>query len=196
MTSLATITEQKKQLRKTMRKRRRLLTKRQQQRASHSMAKNIPANLRYRGSASTAYCADDGEVDTNELFGVLRRARKNIYLPFIDPNGRMRFVRLPKSATTQKLVKGRWGIDHPDLRNARFAYPGQLSQVFVPLVAFDTRGKRLGRGGGFYDKLLSEVSGHCRSVGLAHDFQRVDQIPVETWDQPLDIVITDEDAYN
>ena len=189
------IADQKRALRKQMRGRRRALSKRQQQKAGRALAKRTPARLRWRGSVAAAYCASDGEIDTFELLKQLRQARKLVYLPFVDPSGRMRFIRCHNAQSRSQLVKGRWGIYHPPLRNARFAYRGQLKLVFVPLVAFDTNGKRLGRGGGFYDKLLANHSEHCHHVGLAHHFQCVDQLPIDHWDQPLDAVITDSRTH-
>ena len=66
--------------------------------------------------------------------------------------------------------------------------------VLVPVVAFDGRGHRLGQGGGFYDRALaSRPSAGSRpaAIGIAHWFQRVDEIPLEPWDAPLDAVVTD-----
>ncbi len=68
--------------------------------------------------------------------------------------------------------------------------------VLVPLVAFDARCHRLGQGGGFYDRALASLaSGPAAAgpatIGVAHWFQQVDEIPLEPWDMPLDAVVTD-----
>jgi 5-formyltetrahydrofolate cyclo-ligase len=62
--------------------------------------------------------------------------------------------------------------------------------VFVPGVAFDVRGNRLGRGKGWYDRLL-EKSGRATFVALAYDFQIVDAVPSEDWDQRVHYLITE-----
>ena len=72
-------------------------------------------------------------------------------------------------------------------------------QVLFPLVGFDETGGRLGMGGGFYDRTFafSRIR-PCMApklVGLAHDFQRVEQLPIEPWDVPLHGVVTDKRCY-
>lgn len=71
--------------------------------------------------------------------------------------------------------------------------------VLVPVVAFDSRCHRLGQGGGFYDRALSSLGagaekGRPFTVGVAHWFQQVDEVPLEGWDVPLDAVVTDTDV--
>ncbi|ADO10697.1 Uncharacterized protein ygfA [Pantoea vagans C9-1] len=63
--------------------------------------------------------------------------------------------------------------------------------MLVPLVAFDQHGQRLGMGGGFYDRTLQNWRQHgFLPVGLAHDCQQVDSLPVAEWDVPLPAVMT------
>lgn len=59
----------------------------------------------------------------------------------------------------------------------------------MPLTAFDLNGNRLGKGGGFYDKLLKNLP-QTSTVGLAYDFQKVKKIFIEPWDIPISTVIT------
>jgi len=184
----------KKTLRKALRNKRRALSRKQQQRASQALVDQLPANWRWRGSTIAAYYADDGEIDPCVLLKTLQRARKKIFLPFIGPNHRMRFISFQYRAlqNKQSLTKGRWGIYHPRLSGRRFIQPRHLEQIFVPLVAFDIAGNRLGRGGGFYDKLLANTRNTSQSAGLAHHFQQVDSVPTDQWDVALDAVITDQ----
>ena len=65
-----------------------------------------------------------------------------------------------------------------------------LGVVLVPGLAFDDAGRRLGRGGGFYDRLLAELPAETRRIGVCFDEQRVDVIPVEQHDQCVDVVVT------
>ena len=66
---------------------------------------------------------------------------------------------------------------------------------FSPLVGWDRHGGRLGMGGGFYDRALSNISDPVL-VGLAHENQRVDEVPSERWDITLDYVATDAGLYH
>ena len=68
--------------------------------------------------------------------------------------------------------------------------PSCLELIIVPAVALDAHRNRLGRGKGFYDRLLSTTS--CPTIGVACDFQLVDEVPVEPHDRPLDCVVTSD----
>jgi 5-formyltetrahydrofolate cyclo-ligase len=66
--------------------------------------------------------------------------------------------------------------------------PSCLELIVVPAVAFDHNGNRLGRGKGFYDRLLSSTN--ATKIGVGYDFQLIDDIPVEPHDVPMDFVFT------
>lgn len=66
--------------------------------------------------------------------------------------------------------------------------PAEIELIIVPAVAYDRSGNRLGRGKGFYDRLLS--SSHATKIGVGYDFQLLDSLPAEKHDVPVDIVIT------
>ena len=70
--------------------------------------------------------------------------------------------------------------------------------VIVPLVAFDTKGGRLGYGGGFYDRTLELLRAQAPTlaVGFAYAAQQASDLPLEPTDQPLDLVITDETIHD
>jgi 5-formyltetrahydrofolate cyclo-ligase len=93
----------------------------------------------------------------------------------------------------QRLVKGAWGIPEPRL--AKACAPRFLSLVFMPLVAFDTQGNRLGMGRGFYDRSFAfKARAQAKRpvlLGLAHECQRVEKLEVASWDVPLGGIVTD-----
>ncbi|MDD2237605.1 MAG: 5-formyltetrahydrofolate cyclo-ligase [Kiritimatiellae bacterium] len=70
---------------------------------------------------------------------------------------------------------------------------GALDLVFVPGLAFSRRGVRLGRGGGYYDRLLKPL--RAFKVGVARAFQLVDELPAEPHDVQVDCVLTDQELY-
>ena len=87
--------------------------------------------------------------------------------------------------------KGHYGIPHPlELSSREIALDG-IDLILLPGVAFDRRGNRLGRGGGYFDRFLSRVPAEVPRVGLAFRFQRVARLPRELHDQPVERVITD-----
>ncbi|WP_282601659.1 5-formyltetrahydrofolate cyclo-ligase [Paracoccus sp. PARArs4] len=90
------------------------------------------------------------------------------------------------------LVRGDFGVSHP----GPDAPEMRPDVVIVPLAGFDGQGNRLGYGGGFYDRTLERLraQGPVLAMGLAFACQRVEAIPVEPFDQPLDLIVTDAGA--
>ena len=90
----------------------------------------------------------------------------------------------------EDLVPGPYGVlAPPSDAPAVTLRAGDL--VVVPGVAFDASGRRLGRGGGHYDRALASLPGRATSVGIGYDFQLVGSVPVEAHDVAVDLVITD-----
>jgi len=76
-------------------------------------------------------------------------------------------------------------------RDGRPVVPSTIDLVIVPGLAFDLTGRRLGRGGGFYDRFLSRLRRSTKTIGLAFDVQIVAEVPTEPGDVQVDLVITD-----
>lgn len=73
--------------------------------------------------------------------------------------------------------------------------PAEIDFIVVPGLGFDRQGDRLGRGGGFYDKFLSNESMNAIRCGICFDCQIVEHIPVEEHDIRMNLVITDQYVY-
>lgn len=69
--------------------------------------------------------------------------------------------------------------------------PGVPDMLLVPLLAWDGQGRRLGYGGGYYDRTLAALPG-CRTIGCAYAAQQVAEVPAGPHDRPLDAVATEE----
>ncbi|MDP4107760.1 MAG: 5-formyltetrahydrofolate cyclo-ligase, partial [Bacillota bacterium] len=69
--------------------------------------------------------------------------------------------------------------------------PSKIDLVVVPGVAFDIRRNRIGYGGGYYDRFLKKTSFACFKVGLAFEAQIADEVPIDRYDVPLHMVITE-----
>ena len=89
--------------------------------------------------------------------------------------------------TDRDFVEGKFGIVEP-APHCDVLPLNRLDLVLVPGVAFDWHGRRLGRGKGFYDRLLAEVSG--KTCGVAFEQQMIDAVPVEPHDVPLNCILT------
>ena len=92
----------------------------------------------------------------------------------------------------QRLQKGAFLIEEPVGEDLVPINTIQL--VIVPGVAFDRNGNRLGRGKGFYDRLLAGSS--ALKVGICYPFQLIDDIPSESHDVRMDVIITDTEVLD
>jgi len=181
--------EYRKKTRRDLRAQRLSLSTQQQRQAGKKLNKKLRLRFRLRTGLLSAYVADDGEIDPMLFLQQLRGKPVQIYLPWVDFSGQLKMLRWKPG---RELKAGRWGILHPSPARSRHLRSVRLlNHVLLPLVAFDSNGNRLGRGGGFYDKILARCQGHTRRIGLAHDFQRIASIPVAEWDQHLHEIITD-----
>ena len=92
------------------------------------------------------------------------------------------------------VVAGRHGVCSPAVDDPVPA--AQLDAVLVPGVAFDRTCRRLGRGGGFYDRFLNLLPSHCLTIGIGFDEQLVESVPTEAWDRQLHLVVTPQGVFN
>ncbi|MCP1363185.1 5-formyltetrahydrofolate cyclo-ligase, partial [Halomonas sp. BBD45] len=120
-----------------------------------------------------------------------------VYLPVLRPLSDNRLWFVHYHADTP-MVANRFGIREPHTRHgahrARQLPPWALDLVLLPLVGFDDDGNRMGMGGGFYDRSFAFVRyrrPRPRLIGVAHDCQRVERLPVASWDVPLDAIVSD-----
>ena len=90
-------------------------------------------------------------------------------------------------------MKGYAGIMEPPV-SAPDIEPSEIDFAIIPGVAFDPMCHRLGRGRGFYDRLLTGLQ--CPLAGVAYSWQMVEAVPTDPWDIRLDLVVTDSDCYS
>lgn len=142
------------------------------------------------------YLPQHGEFDVHPLMNQALWMGRECCLPVLPRRGRvMRFGRL-KGDT--RLSPNRYGIPEP--QDARPLRARQLDVLLMPLVGFDLAGHRLGMGGGYYDATLAFMRHrrHWRKprlIGVAFECQRVDALPHDPWDMPLDAVLTEKRLY-
>ncbi len=124
------------------------------------------------------------ELPTHEMVNRWLADSKNIYLPRVKGDD---LEIVPYHGTQSLDDNNKFHIGEPvgDCVDASC-----LELIIVPAVALDAHRNRLGRGKGFYDRLLSSTS--CPTIGVVCDFQMVDEVPVEPHDRPLDCVVTSD----
>lgn len=112
--------------------------------------------------------------------------KKRFYLPRV--NG-VNLEILPYEQS--RLELGSFHIEEPT--GDELVDPSILELIVTPGVAFSRKGGRLGRGKGYYDRLLAETK--ATKIGVGYHFQLIDELPLEPHDVPMDIVITDQAIY-
>ena len=134
----------------------------------------------------SAYASVGTEVDTGPLLKRLHERDMALALPVTVGRGSPLVFRTWKPG--DKTTPGFQNIAEP-LPSARALQPDVL---FVPLLAFDNKGYRLGYGGGHFDRSLAELRAQKSviAIGLAYDEQKVDAVPRDRYDQRLDWILT------
>jgi 5-formyltetrahydrofolate cyclo-ligase len=131
-----------------------------------------------------AYAPAGGEVDPGILIRDARAAGATLYFPRVASDG-LEFL----AADPADLVPGPQGVLEP-AEGAPLAVGTPDVVILVPGVAFDTRGARLGRGLGCYDRALARHATALR-IGLAYELQIVPAVPEAVWDERVDLVATE-----
>lgn len=186
----------RQQLRRHMRRQRRLLSADARAEAHRQFARIIDSSrMLVPGRRVAVYFAYGHEADLRHVIDVARRRGCLLYLPVITHfrHSRMRFVRYRPDSV---MRVNRYGIAEPDPRRAEVAPVRHLDLVLLPLVAFDERGWRLGSGAGFYDRSLHHLREGRRwrrpkLIGVAYECQRVARLQPDRWDVPLDGIVTE-----
>lgn len=137
----------------------------------------------------------DEELSARALIQMICHANKKCFLPVLssDKDKHLDFA-LFQPGDALKLNK--YKIYEPE--NIEKLYSAQeLDLVFVPLVAFDKKGNRIGMGGGYYDrtfafKLTNQASSKPTLIGLGFAAQETHEIPHQTSDVPLDAMLTEK----
>jgi 5-formyltetrahydrofolate cyclo-ligase len=133
------------------------------------------------------YYGTRAEVATRPFLKVLLKDKK-VYLPATEPVKKRMMFRRARSLS-KDLVRGPYGIMEPK-RSCTARPAARMDLIVVPGVAFDRRGGRLGRGAGYYDRLLKKA-GRAVKIGLCFREQIVKKVPMHAHDVKMDRVLSD-----
>jgi 5-formyltetrahydrofolate cyclo-ligase len=194
---LSSLPDVRRSLRASLRAKRRAVSPAERKSSAMLVAHNVDCWLHLRPAWRIAlYSALPHELDTAPLIQLARDRGCHIYLPRIDRHSlgrKMQFVTMSEGDCSQR--KNRLGISEP--RGWQTIGARWLDVVFLPLVGFDSRGVRLGMGGGFYDRAFAfrrwRAAWHTpRLIGLAYSFQQLEEIIPAAHDVLLDAVVTEK----
>lgn len=186
-------------LRKTLRQARRALCSSEQQHAAAALQQQLSHFLPASTKQLAGYLASDGEIDLSPTLSWCHSQGIATSLPVIHPFSGKHLLFQQFDCDTV-MTKNKFGIEEPSLNSTSIVELLSHDCLLMPLVGFDAQGNRLGMGGGFYDRTLAplkNVSWNTTNsarrpllIGVAHDCQQVEQLPIEAWDIPLDVIIT------
>ena len=174
------VRREKQQMRELLVQKRRIMSSAERQEQSAAILQQLEQMQCFCDAKTVLlYYPVNNEVDVLPLFKKYKK-EKTLLLPVTHRRG----MTVSPYAGNENMHRGKFHIPEPTTP----AYEGQIDLIIVPAVAFDKKGLRLGRGGGYYDKFLKKQS-HATLVGVGYDFQLVDAVPVEKHDQRVHRII-------
>ena len=135
------------------------------------------------------YVSYDNEVYTHDMIKECLSDDKLIVVPISDKENKI--LILSKLESWDDLNIGAYSILEPEKETIKEVSIDDIELIIVPGVAFDEHGHRIGQGMGYYDRLLRN-STKALHVGLAFEFQIVDEIPKNKHDIPVDKIVTEK----
>jgi 5-formyltetrahydrofolate cyclo-ligase len=136
------------------------------------------------------YLSYGSEVITDFIVKSAIEEGKNVVVPAItnSRSSSMQATRIIRLEDANQLV---CGIRQPEVNFDNVTSKDFIDLVLIPGIVFDLSGYRLGYGKGYYDKWLKDVS-LSKTVGLAYDFQIVDNLPIGKHDLPIGTIVTEQ----
>jgi 5-formyltetrahydrofolate cyclo-ligase len=194
------MTRNRDDIRREMRSRRRAVTRRERDIAARRFVIGAErAHLLRPGYRIALYHPFGHEADVVRITQRAWQRGCRVYAPVVTHRHRftMRFVPWQPDAC---LKLNAFGIPEPESSLQDRIALLRLDVIFMPVVAFDERGWRLGSGAGFYDRCLRHLRGsrlwrRPKLVGVAYEHQKVAALSPSAWDVPMDAVLTENCLY-
>jgi 5-formyltetrahydrofolate cyclo-ligase len=176
---------QKERIRQELKARRLLLSPEEVRRKSLLIVSRAKELLRELNPSSCLFFHPiKNEPDLTSLASELLKEGKTVAFPKVVG----REIVPIQVSSLRELQPGRFGILEPPYSPQKVLK--EVDAVFVPGIAFDGRGYRIGFGGGYYDRLLEKLPVKAK-IGVCFDFQLLEELPTEPFDVPVDFVITE-----
>lgn len=130
------------------------------------------------------------EVQLKQLESHSIFASKKLFYPRVISKEEFEWVHVPSGSGRDAWAIGQFGIEEPAGSDAEVSEPDGLDLVFVPALAYSYSAHRLGRGAGYFDRMLRKAPDTLK-LGVCFDFQVVEKIPDDEWDVPVDWILTE-----
>jgi 5-formyltetrahydrofolate cyclo-ligase len=183
----------KKMLRRQMRTRLAAMSPEERAYASLEICRRAGELPAFREAKSVALFAPLAtEPDIHPLIEEAWARGKQVVFPLMSREDDVpRLAWYAVKAWNEVVVNGPFGVREPEPALCARVNPLELDCIFVPGLAFDARGDRLGRGGGYYDVALTEFDVGTPRIGLMFACQQTESIPRDTHDQMVEVVVTE-----
>ena len=198
-----TLREEKANLRRVMQARREALSETERAAASRAICRQLLSLPLFAEGQSelpgavAVYLATSDEADVDEAARVLLARGASLLAPCLEPNASAPAFR--RLNCLSDVHSGVFGIRSPVALSASVSscesdevQVDDIAVVLVPGLAFDRSGRRLGRGGGWYDRVLSHMKQRAVPIiGVCFECQLVPDVPCEPHDQRVSIIVTE-----
>lgn len=187
------LAEEKKKMRTTMRALCKAIPAEERKALSEAAcarAASLPAFA--RATHILAYMPMPHECDPRALVTLARSLNKQVAFPLCAAGEDVQ-LELYAPIDESAFRRGKYGIWEPDPANSQRWTEETPDCIITPGVAFDAYCNRLGQGAGYYDRLLRQT--HAYLMGLAFPVQMTPRVPTDTWDHPLDAVVSADCVY-
>lgn len=188
-------------VRRRLREKRKQLTHESIQQASNQVATQCISLPEFLDAEKIGYyISQENELDPSPLIDIASTQNKQLYLPATVINDDDKLLQFYAHNKEDLLITNELGIQEPQTNGRTPVNIGDIDIVFVPLVGFDKHRNRLGRGAGFYDQTFACINDNPNTkrpllIGLAYEFQKIEDLEPAEWDVPLDTVITEQKIY-
>ncbi len=135
------------------------------------------------------YISYDNEVYTHEMIKESLEIKKQVVVPKTDMNKRT--ILCSSLTKWDDLSAGAYNILEPRQESLNEVSPESIDLIIIPGIAFDCQGNRIGHGMGYYDRLLKKKM-NALHLGLAFEYQIVENIPTEPHDVKVEKIVTEK----
>lgn len=186
------MTETKAMIRKRIIDQRNLLSPQEVSEKSNEITGRLCSLSQYVSAGTVmAYMSFRNEVETSAFINRCFLDGKRIVIPKIQQGPDMTLLPYEIKDLQKDVLPGSWGIPEPDTSRLHRVDPPEIDIIVVPGVSFDLRRYRIGYGAGYYDRFLLSLRTDCLKVGIAFELQMLEQFCAESYDIPMDLVITE-----
>ncbi|XP_045461716.1 5-formyltetrahydrofolate cyclo-ligase [Harmonia axyridis] len=193
--TMSTITKHKSELREDVSRKLAALSSKEKEKQSDVVVKKVLELPEFNHSQRVSiFLSTDNEINTRPIVETIFQKEKQCFIPRYSKNG-MEMVKLHSMVDWENLPLTPWNIKQPKLKEERenALDTGGLDLIIVPGVAFTKNGKRLGHGGGYYDRYIRTIREKQKTpvvtVAVAFQEQILDDIPTHEHDEIIDKIL-------